>query len=196
MRFNVWIRPAFICAALSLAGCAHVEQDSSILPTAATNNAFHRFVGEWTLKNDTFQQVWDGQTVETPRIPNHHTRCDVINTGQSILCVVDAGDLKGHIFWAYDERAQTLHHLSHFGETRLGTGVGVMNANGDLRNEIRFSDEPEGTYRIYEYVWVSADEYTMMSRQYDADGDPTGNWYGGAFVRLQHPEVRTSSSHQ
>jgi len=28
-------------------------------------NPFARFFGEWTLKDDRFQQVWDGKTVET-----------------------------------------------------------------------------------------------------------------------------------
>ena len=58
---------------------------------------------------------------------------------------------------------------------RNGVGVGSLNEKGDLRSRVSFVDEPEGSYRIY--------EYTVMSRQYSLDGRPTGNWYGGTFVR-------------
>jgi len=150
-----------------------------------STNIFAPFFGEWALKNDEFQQVWDGKTIETLSIPGHYTNCQPVNTEQSVMCVVDAGGFQGHIFWAYDSLNNKLHHLSHFGTQRLGTGEGIVSETGNLRNKISFKDEPEGTYRIYEYNWVTADEYTMMSRQYDSDGAGTGNWYGGSFVRLE-----------
>ena len=59
-----------------------------------------------------------------------------------------------------------------------------MNDAGGLNLKIAFSDEPAGTYRIYEYRWESDDSYTLMSRQYQTDGRATGNWYGGTFVRV------------
>lgn len=154
---------------------------------AEQGNPFAPFFGEWTLKEDKFQQVWDGKTLENLVIPNHHTRCAPINTNRSVMCVVDAGDLKGHIFWTYDTAQQRVHHLSHFGTARNGVGAGTLNEKGDLHSRVSFADEPEGRYRLYEYVWVSKDEYTMMSRQYSSDGKPTGNWYGGTFVRLKRP---------
>ncbi|ESQ74470.1 hypothetical protein [Asticcacaulis sp. AC402] len=55
---------------------------------------------------------------------------------------------------------------------------------GDHTLTLSFADEPAGSYLIYEYSWVSAEEYRMISRQYAADGTPTGNRYGGTFVRL------------
>jgi hypothetical protein len=147
-------------------------------------NPFAPFFGEWTLKQDKFQQVWDGKTVENLVIPGHYTKCAPINTDRSVLCVVDAGDLKGHIFWSYDGDQKQVHHLSHFGTARNGVGVGTLNEKGDLRSKVSFQGEPEGSYRIYEYTWVSRDEYTMMSRQFTREDKPTGNWYGGTFVRL------------
>ena len=153
-------------------------------PDPAQANPFARFFGEWTLKDDRFQQVWDGKTVETLTIPNHHTRCAPVNTARSVLCVVTTPDLAGHILWTYDDARSQVHHLSHFGTARNGSGSGSFSDRGDLRTRIRFSDEPEGSYRVYEYRWVSDDEYTMLSRQYDRDGKPTGNWYGGSFVRI------------
>lgn len=153
-------------------------------PAMAQENPFSRFVGEWTLKDDRFQQVWDGSTVETLTIPDHHTDCQPVNTQMSILCVVEAPDLKGHIFWAFDGASGEVQHLSHFGTARLGTGQGRLSEAGDLTLTLRFRDEPAGTYRIYEYVWVSDNEYEMISRQYDAAGAATGNWYGGSFVRV------------
>jgi hypothetical protein len=161
-------------------------------PTAAAAqaaNPFAAFFGEWTLKEDRFQQVWDGRTVETLTIPNHHTRCEPVNTAKSVMCVVSAGDLKGHIFWALNDGTKQVHHLSHFGDRRLGEGTGELTAGGGLRLKLRFADEPAGTYRVYEYSWVGPDEYDMISRQYRSDGTPTGNWYGGRFVRLAAPSA-------
>ncbi|MEM7688165.1 MAG: hypothetical protein AAF291_04015 [Pseudomonadota bacterium] len=149
-----------------------------------TSYAFDRFVGEWKLKNDRFQQVWDGKTVETLSIPGHRTKCSRINTDHSIFCVVDAVDFQGHILWAVQADGTSVSHLSHFGGSRLGDGGGALEPKGDLSLTIRFSDEPKGTYRHYTYEWVSADEYRMMSRQYDASGTATGNWYGGLFERV------------
>ena len=147
--------------------------------------AFERFVGEWKLKDDRFQQVWDGKTLETLSIPGHRTRCSRVNTDHSILCVVDAVDFQGHILWAIQSDGSRVSHLSHFGSARLGDGAGGLDGEGNLSLTIRFSDEPEGTYRHYTYEWVSADEYRMISTQYDADGEATGNWYGGSFVRVK-----------
>ncbi|MDG2534265.1 hypothetical protein P6144_11440 [Sphingomonas sp. HITSZ_GF] len=154
-------------------------------PPARAANPFARFFGEWTLKDDRFQQVWDGKTVETITIPRHHTKCAPVNTDRSVLCVVDTPDLAGHILWVFDDARDHVRHLSHFGTARSGVGVGSLDAASNLRLEVRFSDEPAGSYRIYEYRWVSNDEYSMLSRQYDSAGKPTGNWYGGSFVRLR-----------
>lgn len=171
-------------AVLTICGLGALATGADAPAAAYEGNPFAPFFGEWTLKEDKFQQVWDGKTVENLLIPNHHTRCAPINTNRSVMCVVDAGDLKGHIFWSYDSAQQRVHHLSHFGTARNGVGTGTLSARGDLKSKISFQDEPAGSYRVYEYTWVSADEYTMMSRQYSADGKPTGNWYGGTFVRL------------
>ncbi|MEL7446245.1 MAG: hypothetical protein AAGK02_10580 [Pseudomonadota bacterium] len=146
---------------------------------------FQRFVGEWKLKDDRFQQVWDGETVETLSIPGHRTTCAPVNTDRSILCEVDAVDFTGHILWAVQSDGKSVSHLSHFGSARLGDGAGQLNDTGELQLSIRFSDEPDGTYRVYKYLWLSDDEYSMISRQYDASRSPTGNWYGGNFVRVQ-----------
>ncbi|MGB6230907.1 MAG: hypothetical protein WBF53_12380 [Litorimonas sp.] len=145
---------------------------------------FSNFVGTWTLKQDRFQMVWDGETVETLTIPNHITICRTVTTASSVSCTVDDGNLQGQIFWVADDHRRTLQHLSHFGERRMGVGTGTIDGQGNLKNRIVFSDEPEGTYRIYEYSWVTPDEYEMMSRQYDSDGQRTGNFYAGSFVRI------------
>ena len=158
-----------------------VEADVAALEET---NPFARFIGTWTLKDDQFQQVWDGETVETLTIPNHMTHCNELNTDQSVLCVVDAGGLKGQIYWTQAAEQSAVSHLSQFGTARIGTGAGAMNDAGGLNLKIAFSDEPAGTYRIYEYRWESDDSYMLMSRQYQADGRATGNWYGGTFVRV------------
>ena len=175
----IWAGKSGLVACLALATAA-----PAISQEPNESNAFARFVGEWKLKDDTFQQVWDGKTVETLSIPGHRTICEPVNTAKSILCSVDAVDFQGHILWAVQDDAKTVSHLSHFGQSRLGDGIGELNETGDLTLSIRFSDEPAGTYRVYRYQWVSPDEYTMVSRQYDTTGTPTGNWYGGSFVRV------------
>lgn len=150
--------------------------------------AFEKFLGEWKLKDDRFQQVWDGKTIETLSIPRHRTDCSKVNTEQSVLCKVDAVDFQGHILWAADQTAGEIHHLSHFGSSRLGRGIGKLDPDGNLRLRIHFSDEPDATYRVYDYRWISDDEYEMISRQYDDQGRATGNWYGGSFVRVEDGE--------
>ncbi|MEL7108867.1 MAG: hypothetical protein AAGL99_06335 [Pseudomonadota bacterium] len=157
--------------------------DADIAPLENTN-PFAPFIGTWTLKDDQFQQVWDGVSVETLTIPKHITRCEELNTNQSVLCVVDAGGLKGQIYWTQPVGRMAVSHLSQFGDARIGTGSGMMDEADGLTLKIMFSDEPEGTYRIYEYRWQSEDSYTLMSRQYNANGNATGNWYGGTFVRV------------
>lgn len=159
-------------------------------PRTASDNPFAPFFGTRALQNDQFQQVWDGQTVETLTIPNHITVCEPINTAQRVLCVVDAGDLKGHILWSLNTDTQQVHHLSHFGAARSGVGTGRLSTAGDLTTQVRFQGEPEGSYRIYAYEWLSADVYTMHSAQYDSTGQATGNGYGGTFVRVSAQPYR------
>lgn len=146
-------------------------------------NTFNKFAGVWILKQDLFEQVWDGKTVEKLKIPNHNTKCEPINTQQSIFCIVEAGSLQGHIFWTYDTSKKQVYHLSHFGESRNGVGKGSLDSSGNLTTRVSFQGEPEGSYRVYQYSWVSKDEYTMLSTQFDLNGEPTGNWYGGTFIR-------------
>lgn len=177
------IRLTFILAAITSFGLGF-SPGSQALAGDASESGFSQFLGVWILKDDRFQQVWDGKTVETLSIPNHMTQCTTANTFSSVSCAVDAGGFKGQIFWVADPAHKTLHHLSHFGESRTGVGTGQIDTEGNLINRIAFTDEPDGTYRIYEYDWVSDDEYTMMSRQFNADDEPTGNWYGGTFVRV------------
>ena len=165
------------CALLACASVSSAQEPQTPYP-------FERFVGEWKLKEDRFQQVWDGKTLQTLSIPGHRTSCAAVNTGHSVLCQVDAVDFKGHILWVVQADGRTVSHLSHFGTARSGDGAGTLDDDGDLSLSIRFSDEPEGTYRHYTYEWVSDDEYRMISTQYGADGQATGNWYGGNFVRV------------
>lgn len=153
------------------------------LYTRAPHNPFANFLGTWALKEGRFEQVWDGETLETVTILGHRTECSVINTSQSTLCRVNAGDFQGHILWAYDEEQKEFGHLSHFGTSRLGQGRGQIEDDGSLRIRVSFSDEPDGTFREYRYDWVSEDEYIMQSIQYDASNLPTGNRYGGTFIR-------------
>jgi len=172
-----WI-PLLLCTLSSaLIGQSSVNAVAKTPPT----NPFSRFLGEWTLKDDAWSQNWGGVD-EHIKIPNHHTLCRAINTDNSVLCVVGTPPA-GHILWAYNPVKKIVHHLSSFGELRIGTGQGSLSDRGDLRLKLSFEGEASGTYRIYDYVWVNADEYVMRSVQYDASGKATGLYYGGTFVR-------------
>lgn len=147
-------------------------------------NPFNKFIGEWTLKDDNWSQNWGGAD-EHIKIPHHHTICRQLNTDNSLLAVIDGVPPYGHIFWSYNPVKKEVDHLSSFGTTRAGVGKGTVNENGDVSLKISFADEAAGTYRLYTYTWISADEYELKSVQYDSNDKATGFFYGGTFVRIK-----------
>ncbi|MFY0591068.1 DUF4440 domain-containing protein [Roseivirga sp.] len=147
-------------------------------------NPFIKYIGEWGLKNEDWTQNWGGET-ETIKIPGHHTVSSQINTVNSLLSIVDGPEPNGHIFWSYNPNTKEVFHSSSFGTIRSGQGQGTVNENGDLRLKVSFEGEPEGTYRIYTYTWISSDEYALKSIQFDATNKPTGLFYEGNFVRIK-----------
>jgi hypothetical protein len=160
-----------------------LSADASAKPAELPlSNRFARFFGEWTLKDDAWSQNWGGAS-ENIKIRNHHTLCGPINTDNSVLCVVDISP-KGHILWAFNPVKEEVHHLSSFGDLRIGVGTGSLNHKGDLSLKVSFEGEAPGTYRIYNYVWISEDEYDMRSVQYDINDKETGLFYGGRFIRV------------
>ena len=151
--------------------------------TLSNSNPFKKFIGEWTLKNNDWTQNWGGKT-ETIKIPNHHTVITDINTTNSLLQVIDGPEPNGQIFWSYNPNTGEVGHLSSFGSIRAGKGTGTLDKDGNVRLKLTFEGEPETTYRIYNYKWVSADEYHMRSVQYNESDEPTGLFYEGYFVRI------------
>ena len=149
-----------------------------------SSNPFHKFFGEWTLKDDNWSQNWGGG-MERIKIPGHHTINKEVNTANSMMSVIDGAPPHGHIFWTYNPVKKTVSHLSSFGESRIGVGGGSVNENGDVTLKVSFEGEPDGTYRLYTYKWISENEYELKSVQYNADGEPTGGFYGGIFVRVR-----------
>jgi len=152
-----------------------------------SQNPFAKYIGEWTLKNNDWIHNW-GSGTETIKIPNHHTICSDINTNNSLLAIIDGPAPNGHIFWTYNPNTKKVEHLSSFGSIRIGTGAGTVNKNGDVRLQLSFEGEAEGTYRIYNYTWLNNDEYHMKSVQYDANDHPTGLFYEGTFIRVKSIE--------
>lgn len=146
-------------------------------------NPFQKFIGEWTLKDDNWSQNWGGAD-ENIKISKHHTICQALNTDNSLLAVIDGVPPFGHIFWSYNPVKKEVDHLSSFGTSRAGVGKGTINGNGDVFLKISFADEAEGTFRKYSYVWVNENEYILKSVQYNANGQPSGLFYGGTFIRI------------
>jgi hypothetical protein len=170
------------------AGEANAQRESTeqtaALPT--TVNPFEKFIGEWTLQGDDWTQNW-GNGTEHIKIPGHHTRCEALNTPNTLLAVIGGPPPHGHIVWTYNRATREVHHLSSFAPARSGVGKGSMNENGDVSLKVSFEGEPPGTYRLYSYRWISADAYELKSVQYDSEGKPTGGFYGGTFVRIRKP---------
>ena len=150
-----------------------------------SKNPFGKFIGEWTLKDDNWTHNW-GNGTETIKIPGHHTVSRQLNTDNSLLSIIDGPEPNGHIFWSYNPETKAVHHLSSFGTIRAGEGKGTVNENGDVRLQLVFGGETKGTYRIYNYRWLNADEYHMKSVQYAENDEPTGLFYEGNFVRVKN----------
>ncbi|MEL7002486.1 MAG: hypothetical protein AAFN93_07095 [Bacteroidota bacterium] len=150
-----------------------------------SKNPFGKFVGEWTLKEDNWTQNW-GNGTETIKIPGHHTVSRQLNTDNSLLSIIDGPEPNGHIFWSYNPKTGEVGHLSSFGTIRAGSGAGEVNDNGDVKLKLVFAGEQEGTYRIYNYRWISQNEYHMKSVQYLDNGELTGLFYEGNFVRIKN----------
>jgi hypothetical protein len=136
------------------------------------------------LKNNDWSQNW-GNGEEHIKIENHHTVNTELNTANTLLSVIDGAPPHGHIVWSYNPNQKKVHHLSSFGEVRIGVGEGTVNEHGDVKTKISFADEAPGTYRIYQYTWLDDDTYSMRSDQFDSSGKPTGLFYGGVFVRIK-----------
>ena len=153
-------------------------------PADISKNPFGKFVGEWTLKDDNWTHNW-GSGTETIKIPKHHTVSKQLNTSNSLLSIIDGPEPNGHIFWSYNPNTGEVHHLSSFGDIRAGNGSGTVNDHGDLELKLVFEGEPAGTYRIYHYTWINEDEYHMKSVQYTKDGQLTGLFYEGYFIRIK-----------
>jgi hypothetical protein len=152
--------------------------------TTTIKTPFHKFVGEWTLKNNDWSHNWGGAD-EHIKIPDHHTVNRELNTSHTLLSVIDGAPPHGHIVWTFNPVKKEVHHLSGFGDIRVGVGQGSVAENGDVTLKISFEGEAPGTYRIYNYKWLSDDSYSMKSVQFDSAGKPTGLFYGGTFVRIK-----------
>ncbi|MGB3151699.1 MAG: hypothetical protein WBB27_13650 [Maribacter sp.] len=152
-------------------------------------NPFEKFIGEWTLKDDNWEQD-NGNGIKKMKIPNHYTIVKEVNTDTSILQIVDATSAKGHILWVYNHTKKEIEHVSSFYPFRSGSGKGYFDEKGNVHLKVEFEGEPDGTYRIYEYYWLNTNEYSLSSIQYDQNGTPTRNYYGGIFIRtdLEHTE--------
>lgn len=165
--------------------CSLGMQKPSLDKPIDTGNPFHKFLGEWTLQDDYWEQSWDGSEMEKLSIPNHFSTCKELNTQSSLLWEVNAPSARGHILWTYDPATQSIHHNSSFHPARIGIGKGGFDKKGNIHLQISFSGEPAGTYRKYSYVWLNEDEYQLTSYQYDDSGQATGNYYGGTFIRIK-----------
>lgn len=181
---NAWI---VLCVGMAVhnafAQRNSITYESNGLDSLQVHNPFKRFIGEWTLKNDSWTQNWGGPT-ETIKIRNHHTITTQVNTANSLFSIIDGPQPNGHIFWSYNPVTEVVNHLSSFGELRAGVGQGSISENADVILKIAFEGEPEDTYRIYTYTWIGPDEYHMKSIQYNANDEPTGLFYEGNFIRF------------
>ncbi|MBX2846757.1 MAG: hypothetical protein KTR16_00440 [Acidiferrobacterales bacterium] len=149
-------------------------------------NPFSKYFGVWKLKAGEFK-ITSADNIETVlAMPEHTTSCDKINTDKSILCKITAKGLAGHVLWSFDSTSNEMHHLSHFGpigQQLNAVGAGDINEHGNIRSKVSFENQSDGYYNTYEYTWVSNDEYTMHSREFDNNDSPTGAHYSAVYIR-------------
>jgi hypothetical protein len=157
--------------------------NSNFRHAARVGNPFKKFIGEWTLKDNNWAQGY-GKNIERIKIPNHYTICREVNTDNSLLWIVESPNSRGHIFWSYNHAKKEVQWASSFYSYRSGSGKGTVDLNGDLSFKVTFEGEPEGTYGLYTYKWITNDEFELKSVQYDEKGEPTGGFYGGTFIRI------------
>ena len=159
---------------------------SSFRYQAPGANPFEKFIGKWTLKDDQWVQGNSPDSYDTIYLPNQFTVCEELNTHKSLLWTVESTSGTGHGFWTYNEHTNQLNAQTSFFENRVGLGSGSINENGDLFINMQFEgSELEGTYRKYSYEWLDANSYLLKSYQYDQNNQPTGNFYGGVFIRIE-----------
>ncbi|MGD1947147.1 MAG: nuclear transport factor 2 family protein [Croceivirga sp.] len=168
--------------AMGYAQMTTIKYEANGSDSLVAQNPFKNFIGEWTLKDNSWTQNWGGAT-ETISIPYHHTVSTSINTANTLFSIIDGPQPNGHIFWSYNPVTKTVNHLSSFGELRAGVGEGSVSENGDVTLKITFEGEPNDTYRIYTYKWLDANSYHMKSVQHDLSDTPTGLLYEGTFIR-------------
>ncbi len=148
-------------------------------------NPFKPYIGKWTLKNDAWESSDESGVKQQINIPNHYTICKEVNTDNSILWKVDATSAQGHILWVFNHEQQKIDHISSFMPFRSGVGEGQIDEDGNVKLKVVFEGEPMNTYRIYTYTWINKDEYILKSRRFNHKDEPTGDYYGGVFVRVQ-----------
>lgn len=170
----------------------HIQYEQHRTDTLLSENPFRKFVGEWTLKEDRWIHNWGG-TTDTIQIKGHHTVTTALNTANSLLSIIDGPAPNGQLYWSYNPITGSVDHLSSFGPVRAGVGHGSVSKNGDVTLRITFEGEPKGTYRVYHYRWLSANEYHMKSVQYDHNDSPTGLFYEGNFIRISQSDSSTRS---
>lgn len=174
---------------------ATIHYETNGLDSLVVRNPFKNFIGEWTLKDNSWTHNW-GHGTETIEIQKHHTISTQINTANTLFSIIDGPQPNGHIFWSYNPIIKEVHHLSSFGALRAGVGKGNISERGDVTLRISFEGEPKDTYRIYKYIWISPEEYHMKSVQYNSNDEPTGLFYEGTFVRLPKRNVAMQTQMQ
>lgn len=152
-------------------------------------NPFEGFKGKWTLKDDLWLYGETEAKIDTLYLPKHYTFCKANNTPSSLFWEVQAPSARGHALWTYNPSTQKVVMQSSFYPHRIGLGEGRIDGKGNVFLTMHFTgSEPDGTYRKYSYVWLDEDTYELRSYQYDSNDQPTGNFYGGTFVRIPNKE--------
>ena len=158
------------------------ETICQITRTDSIKNPLEMFEGDWILKKDKWKSSFDCNYSETI-LPNIIFSAQLVDPKNTLRWYYDfKNGFQASVLWVYDEETEILYDLSNNSYNHIGSGSGKFDEKNDLRLKIQFRNLDEKQYTIYQYHWISPDEFDLKATNYN-DDSPTGDFYGGTFVR-------------
>ncbi len=153
-----------------------------ITRTDSIKNPLEMFEGDWILKDGKWKSSFDGNARETT-LSDMIISAKLIGPEYTIILSEDFGNGELAVdVWAYQKESKVVHVLSNNSYNNIGIGEGYFDENNSLRIKREFPNICETCYYMYEYIWVSLDEFEIKATAFK-DDNPTGDFYGGTFIR-------------
>ena len=151
----------------------------------STKNPLENFVGDWVLKDGIWKGVANGKHWESVH-PDLIFNAKLIGPQNTLLWLYDFGKdgpfTTAVVLWAYDEKSNIVYDLSNNSNNHVAMGKGRFEENNDLKIKMDFVTKSLIDFNLYHWHWISPDEFELIVTIYK-NNTPTGNTYGGTFVR-------------